>query len=78
VNTFRTTPILALFFSAFAALPQSASQVTRPRPSVEQRQSFQKRMWVIHLARAGCFEAHFPEERWVEKQCLPDDTPRAG
>jgi hypothetical protein len=60
--------------AAHAETPTPATQ--HPRPSVEQRRTFETRMASIHPVKPGCYQAHFPEERWVETKCLaPPRTP---
>jgi len=52
-----------------AAHPQQPTQ--HPRPSAEERRKYEERMRAIHPAKPGCFEAHYPDEHWVETKCLP-------
>jgi hypothetical protein len=54
---------------AGAQTPQPPKAVQRP--SVEQRKAFEERMMATHPAKPGCFEAHFPDEHWVETKCRP-------
>ena len=54
-----------------AAEDAPKAPVEHPRPSVEQRRVFEERMRAIQPTKPGCFEAHYPEERWVETECLP-------
>jgi hypothetical protein len=42
-----------------------------PRPNPQQRKAYEKRMNTTHPKKAGCFEAHYPDEHWVEVPCLP-------
>jgi len=46
-------------------------RVVVQRPSVEERKAYEKRMMATHPAKTGCFEAHFPDEHWVETNCGP-------
>ena len=45
--------------------------VEHPRPSAEERQKYEEHMRATHPAKPGCFEAHYPDETWVETKCLP-------
>jgi len=58
---------------ALAAVQGATAQQTkdRPRPSLDERKKYEDRMMAIHPGKPGCFEAHFPEEKWTEKKCLP-------
>jgi hypothetical protein len=63
---------VALYLGAFCvALPFAAAQQVNDhaRPNIEQRKNYEKRMAAIHPAKEGCFEAHYPDEHWVETQC---------
>jgi hypothetical protein len=78
LSTFGEWWLIVLYLAALCmAIPLAASraqtpqQANPPRPSAEARKGYEERMMSIHPARPGCFEAHFPEERWVEKPCLP-------
>jgi hypothetical protein len=70
---------VALYFGALCVaillVPARAQTPQLPndhrRPTIEERKNYEKRMMTIHPARPGCFEAHFPEENWVETKCLP-------
>ncbi|MGA9600619.1 MAG: hypothetical protein WBS22_10305, partial [Methylocystis sp.] len=55
--------------AARAETPQQANQ--NPPPTAKQRKNFEERMMSIHPAKPGCFEAHYPNEQWVETKCLP-------
>jgi hypothetical protein len=70
---------VALYLAALCvAIPLDAARAQEPprpndhrRPNIEERKTYEKRMVAIHPAKPGCFEAHFPDEHWVETQCLP-------
>ena len=42
-----------------------------PRPTIERRRAFEQRMAAIHPTKPGCYQAHYPDEHWVETKCLP-------
>lgn len=48
-----------------------AAPPQRVRPTEEQRRTFEERMSATRPNKPGCFEAHFPDEHWVETKCLP-------
>ncbi|KJC45001.1 hypothetical protein UP09_15405 [Bradyrhizobium sp. LTSP885] len=48
-----------------------AAPPERVRPTEEQRRTYEERMSATHPNKPGCFEAHFPDEQWVETKCLP-------
>ena len=68
---------LALYLAALCvAVPlvapraQTPPPKDHPRPNAVERKSYETRMMATHPAKTGCFEAHFPDEHWVETPCL--------
>lgn len=61
--------VVILLPAAHAQTPQHPND--HARPNIEQRKSYEKRMSATHPAKSGCFEAHYPDEHWVETECLP-------
>jgi hypothetical protein len=68
---------IAIYLIAIgAATPLAAESAPpapaqHPRPSVEERRTFEKQMEPLRPTKPGCFEAHYPEKRWIETECLP-------
>jgi hypothetical protein len=73
---------LALYLAAlWVAIPLAATHAQtpqppqppteHPRPSAEQRRAYEERMTATHPAKPGCYQAHYPDEHWVETTCLP-------
>src|SRR5580698_3968948 len=68
---------IALYLLAVGTVTPLAAEdapqapVEHPRLPVEQRGGLEERMRAIQPTKPGCFEAHYPEERWVETECLP-------
>jgi hypothetical protein len=61
--------VAILLTAASAQTPQNPNN--HRRPNIEERKTYEKRMIAIHPAKEGCFEAHFPEEKWIETKCAP-------
>jgi hypothetical protein len=70
---------LALYLAALCvAIPLAATHAQapqpaadKPRPSAEQRRAYEERMTASQPAKPGCYQAHYPDEHWVETTCLP-------
>ncbi len=71
---------IALYLAALCAtIPLAVTRAAEtpqppgahPRPSVEERRKYEERMLQTHPAKPGCFEAHYPDEHWIETKCLP-------
>lgn len=71
----RLAPCLAALCVAIplAATHAQAPQppAKHPRPTAVERKTYQERMLAHYPAKPGCYEAHYPDESWVETKCLP-------